>query len=481
MNTVTKTVDEQPKARKFSVMALPLEASLLLRRYKTKLAHTQLLHNPQPLLTIMLVGTFLFVSLLLAMLLVGYFILGNTFLLERTILCASVFIYLFFAAVLLQNRHYQAVGWMLIAMYVLLGFVILFFWGINAPVGILVLGFTIILAGVLGGTRYIIPVASAMVALLAVLHVGSANGWVHPDRTPLDDASTWGDVISYGIIFLIFALVSWLSRRQMEQSLQRALQAEALLEKEKDMLAVRLEEQTRHLREVQFDEMRQLYRFAELGQLSTALLHELANHLTVLTLDIDDLHQRHSRSRAIAHAKESISHLDAMVDQVRQQLRETNLVKEIPIPSLVNETLATIESKAKTAGVSLEYEAPVSQKNLFVFGDPLRLSQILTVLVTNAVEAYQAIKKEGAERRVVIKTVKRKSNIEISVSDWGSGIPEKERKRLFLPFRSTKEDGMGVGLFIAKEMIETHFKGTIMLDKPTSRTTFVIQIPAVAK
>lgn len=474
-------VDDPAETQKVSLFSMPSYVMGLLRRYKTKLAHTQLLHNPQPLLTIMLVGTFLFVALLLTMLLVGYFIFGSTYLFARMILCASVFIYLFYAAIQLQKQHFKVVGWMLIAMYVALGLIILYFWGINAPIGILVLGFTIILSGVLGGTRYIIPVASTMVGFLAILHVISSAGIVQPDRAQLDDASTWGDVISYGIIFLIFALVSWLSRRQMEQSLQRALAAEAALEAEKDLLAVRLEEQTRHLREVQFDEMRQLYRFAELGQLSTALLHELANHLTILTLDIDDLQQRHSRSRAIVHAKESISHLDAMVDQVRQQLRETNLTKEINIPSLIQETLATIESKAKAAGVALVYEAPSNQKGLSVFGDPLRLSQILTVLITNAVEAYQSTKKDASKRRVLVKALRRKSLLEITVSDWGAGIPEKERKRLFLPFRSTKKDGMGVGLFIAKEMIETHFKGTISLDKPTKHTTFVIQIPAESK
>lgn len=481
MNTAERTVDEPAETQKVSLISMPSYFVTILRRYKTKLAHTQFLHNPQPLLTIMLVGTFLFVALLLAMLLVGYFVLGNAYLFARMILCASVFFYLFYAAIQLQKQHYKVVGWMLIAMYVTLGLIILFFWGINAPIGILILGFTIILAGVLGGTRYIIPVASTMVGFLAVLHIVSSAGVTHPDRAQLDDASTWGDVISYGIIFLIFALVSWLSRRQMEQSLQRALAAEAALEAEKDLLAIKLEEQTRNLREVQFDEMRQLYRFAELGQLSTALLHELANHLTILTLDIDDLQQRHSRSRAIVHAKESISHLDAMVDQVRQQLRETNLTKEISISPLVHETLATIESKAKAAGVVLIYEAPSSQKDLSVFGDPLRLSQILTVLITNAIESYQTAHKEKSTQRVVIKALKRKSYIQISVSDWGTGIPRKDRERLFLPFKSTKKDGMGVGLFIAKEMIETHFKGSILIDKPTSHTTFVIQIPTESK
>jgi signal transduction histidine kinase len=481
MNTAVKTVDDQGEGRRFSLASVPSQLTTVLRRYKARLAHTQLLHNPQPLLTIMLVGTFLFVGLLLTMLLIHYFVLGHTYLFARTVLCASVFIYLFFAAVHLQKQHFKVVGWMLIAMYVALGLIILFFWGINAPIGILVLGFTIILAGVLGGTRYIIPVASAMVGLLATLHIIGSAGIIHPDRAQLDDASTWGDVISYGIIFLIFALVSWLSRRQMEQSLRRALEAEAALEEEKNLLAIRLEEQTRHLREVQFDEMRQLYRFAELGQLSTALLHELANHLTILTLDIDDLHQRHRRSRAIVHAKESISHLDTMVDQVRRQLRETNLIKEINISSLINETMATTESKAKAAGVTLQYEAVGGKEPPSVFGDPLRLSQILTVLITNGVEAYQTTKKENPKRRVIIKAAKHKASLQITVSDWGVGIPQKDRKRLFLPFRSTKQDGMGVGLFIAKEMVETHFKGTIAISKTTDPTTFIIQIPVESR
>ena len=68
--------------------------------------------------------------------------------------------------------------------------------------------------------------------------------------------------------------------------------AEDELRIEKSLLAVRLEKRTQKLQAAQLKEMQQLYRFAELGQLSTALLHDLANHLTVLTIDIEDIHKK---------------------------------------------------------------------------------------------------------------------------------------------------------------------------------------------
>ncbi len=223
--------------------------------------------------------------------------------------------------------------------------------------------------------------------------------------------------------------------------------------------------------------MRQLYRFAELGQLSTVVMHELANHLTVLTLDIDDIGQRHKRSTAITHAKESIHYLDTMVEQVRHQLQESYQSEEFDILTTIQEAVSSLRSKALHAGVVIEVRNVAKDKTIIARGDPLRMSQIITIVTTNAIESYTTINKPPSNPEVEIAIATDRSTIFLEISDHGIGISDVTRSHLFEPFKTTKKNGMGIGLFVVKEMVETHFKGSIMLDPSNDQTTFIIKIP----
>ena len=475
-DTATETeqlMRNQIGARFFAVTT---HAIRLPRRFVHAVRRFQIHRGPQAILKIVLGGTLILVSMLLLLLLVSFFVLDNTYVADRMVVCLAAFLYLFSSFILLKRQQFKQVAWMLIIFYGGLAATILSQWSINAPFGILILGFTIIMSGVLLGARFIIPVTIGAVTLLLITQIATEAGLLHPDHKALAIASSFGDVASYAVIFAVFALISWLAGRQKEQSLEQALQAEAALAREKELLAVRLEEQTRHLRDAQFEEIQHLYRFVELGQLSTVLLHDLANHLTVLTIDIDDLQQVSSRSDAVTRAKESISHLEKIVGQVRLQLQETSRTKEFNTARLIRETLSTMTSKARKTNVKLVFQSPISIKAFRITGDSLRLSQIITILVTNAIEAYADVESKKP-RTVAVTTKATASKVRITVTDHGIGIPANRRAHLFLPFQSTKEHGMGIGLFIAKNMIATHFKGTVMIDANLAYTRFIIELP----
>jgi signal transduction histidine kinase len=442
-----------------------------------KLPKLQLLHDPRAVLKIVLGGTFFVVVVMLALLGISFFALGNFYVGDRFLLFVGVIAYLITAAFQLKKGRLGVASWMVIAFYAVLACIILAWWSINAPFGILMLSFVIVLAGALLGARYIMPVTAAAIFLLLSLQILTSFGVLQSDTSALANPSNFGDVASYSIIFIIFAIISWLSGRQKEQSLRQALTAEAALEQEKSLLSVRLEDQTRNLREVQHEEMQQLYRFAELGQLSAVVLHELANHLTVLTLDIDDIQQRHHRSEAIARVKESIRYLDTMVDQARHQLQENDKPQLFNTLTVLDETILSLTPKAAKLGVSIIPRKPTGSKSFQIIGDPLRLAQILTIIVTNAIEAFEHVNTHATHQKITITTQFHHSMVRIGVTDTGIGIPKNERRLLFEPFQSTKKRGMGIGLFIAKKMIETHFKGNISLDPRTDKTTFVIDLP----
>ncbi|MBX3561841.1 MAG: GHKL domain-containing protein [Sphingomonas sp.] len=82
----------------------------------------------------------------------------------------------------------------------------------------------------------------------------------------------------------------------------------------------------------------------------------------------------------------------------------------------------------------------------------MQIQQVLINLIKNAIEAMGHVD----ERRIVISTAPSGGNVEVAVEDTGPGLSIKMEDRLFTPFCSGKEDGMGVGLSISRTIVEAH-------------------------
>ena len=429
--------------------------------------------SSENIIRLVLSGSYIVTLALVLLLIISLTQAHNSYVIGRIFVGIAALFYLGLASYLLRKRLMKVTAWMLIALYWSIAGFILHAWGVNAPVGILLLGFVIVLASILLVARYISLVAVATILLLVSLQLSATLGMSHPDRSTLDNASTFGDIASYAIIFGVFALIAWVSRRQMEQSLQRALIAESELQKEKDSLAAKLEERTHSLYEAQAKEMGQLYRFAELGQLTTIILHELANYLSILTLDIEDIKDRHQNSIAIDRAKESITYIDTIIDQVRNQIKESDNIQKFSPLSIITNTLEQLKRKHPATTILLSDTRNAQQRRQKVIGDPLRLSQAITILVTNAAQAPTRHKKTS----IYVEISSSSKSIHVTVKDFGVGISEQSRQQLFQPHKSTKGGGLGIGLYITRQIIETHFKGKISIDPSTEFTQFNLEIP----
>ncbi len=440
--------------------------------------HSTILGAPGALIRIIYLGTSIFVIMLFLLLCVSYVAYGHTYVLPRIVAFLPIMVYLAIIGWCIHWKRFTLAAWLVINLYTIAAAVALFVWSVNLQIGLLTLAFVVILAVTILNARFIVPVTAGIVLLLVAVQATTELGITHPQTTLLASKSTFGDVIVYSAMFSIFALVTWLSRRRLENALQVTLAAEAALATEKQLLAVRLEEKTNDLRAVQLEEMQQLYRFAEIGQLSTVILHDLANHLTVLTLDIDDIGQRHRQSATVEHAKESIEHLDAIVDKVRRQLQNNDDFKEFSVTPVIHETIAALGSRPRHLGVNITIHDHRKKNFPYrVYGDPLRLSQVVTIILTNALDAYDAVESSLQEPNINIDITYTKQAVHLAITDYAGGISDYQRSQLFIPFKSTKETGMGIGLFIGRKMIETHFKGTLDLDPRKNLTQFIITLP----
>ena len=107
-----------------------------------------------------------------------------------------------------------------------------------------------------------------------------------------------------------------------------------------------------------------------------------------------------------------------------------------------------------------------------VSGDPVRLKQVFLNLVKNSIEAMT----NGGS--LLIETGLSDKRAEITVTDDGCGIPEKDREKIFSPFFTSKRQGTGLGLCISKRIVEEHKGSSFSVESEEGKgTAFRVSLP----
>jgi signal transduction histidine kinase len=109
---------------------------------------------------------------------------------------------------------------------------------------------------------------------------------------------------------------------------------------------------------------------------------------------------------------------------------------------------------------------------------PVQIQQVLLNLIMNALDAVEAL--PPAERRIIVSTRSLNGEAaEVSVRDFGAGLPKDRPEKVFDHFFSTKQTGMGMGLTIVRSIIETHGGKITAENAPDRGARFSFHLPAV--
>jgi len=378
---------------------------------------------------------------------------------------------------LARRRFTNAVVYPLLGLYLALGTAALYIYGYALPEGLLGYTLVIILAGILISSRGAVIITMVIMGSLAGLSYLQLNHISKPDVSDLAHPLRAVDALVYFFIFLVILLVSWLSNRDIERSLSRARSSEAALRKERNSLEVKVMERTRELEQAQIEKMMELHRFAEFGRLSSSLLHDLANPLTVVSLNLEQMGGKRG-SVLINEARKGIAHMERYVQAARRQLQYQSEIKVFSVPSEIMQVIDLLETKARHHAVQF---VPKLDPTLQLKGDSIQFDHIISNLIANAIDAYEGI--EANTKQIVVEAKRHDGLIKITVRDRGSGISAKELPRIFDAFYTTKgnEHGTGIGLSIVKHAVEQDFSGkiTVTSNKRTG-TTFTVQLPVTA-
>jgi signal transduction histidine kinase len=353
-------------------------------------------------------------------------------------------------------------------------------WGPDLPAVLMGFSLLVVVASILINARFGFFISLAASAILLPLGYFEGSGYMAAGEWK-SQTLHFNDTVVFGSILMLIALISWLANRQIETSLRRARSSESALLLEKSLLEFKMEKRTEELRREQAERISELSRFAEFGSLAAGMIHDLLSPLTALSLQVEDLRGEGDKfagdtGENLESAIRATRKIESLVMAIRKQLGRK---EERELFSPVDEVLSVFELlryKARRAGIELTIQE-ISPKK--VFGDPAKFHQIISNLVSNAIDAYG--ESSGGRREVSVRLDEFHGILRLEVEDWGVGIPPEDLGRIFDPFFTTKDlrHGTGMGLPTAKHVAEKSFGGGIRAESsPGKGTTIIVDLPA---
>ena len=224
-----------------------------------------------------------------------------------------------------------------------------------------------------------------------------------------------------------------------------------------------------------------------MGELVASLAHELNQPLGAILSNLGGLARLLSKGnqkpalavRAVKDAIEDAKRAGEIVRRVRAIFKGHEIHKEdLDVGALVSEVVRLMGSEAALREIQVEIE--VSRSIAPVVGDRILLQQCVLNLLGNAFDSITDAMSN--QRRVAIRIApETPAWVAIIVSDTGAGIHPSVADRLFEPFVTTKNKGMGLGLLVTRSIVEDHGGKVWSTSNPEGGATFTFTLPVAEK
>ena len=208
-------------------------------------------------------------------------------------------------------------------------------------------------------------------------------------------------------------------------------------------------------------ELAHVNRYTLAGELTASIAHELNQPLGSILVNTETAAlMLESPALDVGELKEILSDIrrdDQRAGEVIRRLRSLLMrapfeARQIDLNETVHEALDLVSALSHARGVLLD--DVLTGSPLLVKADNIQLQQVVINLIVNAIDAMQSLDK--SQRRITVRTARDGEFAEIEIADHGPGIPAGKLDEVFEPFYTTKPNGMGMGLSIARTIVEVH-------------------------
>ena len=230
-------------------------------------------------------------------------------------------------------------------------------------------------------------------------------------------------------------------------------------------------------------ELRTASRRSTIGELTASIARELNRPLGAILSNLGGLArllaqgnpQPETAAAAVKNAIEDTKRAGEIVRRFQSVFKGEEVPKRaIDIGRLVKEIVRLVDSEAASREIALKIDESSSLPR--AIGDSVQIQQCVLNLLMNALDA--TVQNQSGPREVTIRVAPEKTGwIEVSVSDSGTGVDPSIEKRIFEPFVTTKNKGMGLGLLVTRSIVEGHGGRVWFNPNPRGGSTFTFTLP----
>jgi C4-dicarboxylate-specific signal transduction histidine kinase len=245
-----------------------------------------------------------------------------------------------------------------------------------------------------------------------------------------------------------------------------------ILNRKYKMMTVQLRETESKFRDLVRED-----RVLRIGQLTASLSHELNQPLTAILstaqAGIRFIDSNNADPQLLREILQNIVEDDkrtaAILSSIRGMMKlEKREMEKTNLNDLIQEMVIIFNTEAVAQKLKLEMK--LTDEPVFVKADPIQIQQVIHNLMSNALQAMGKVISDN--KKITITEIKAGDEVVVSVRDYGQGIDERITPKIFIPFVTTKKEGLGIGLAISRSIIDDH-RGRIWAEnKPDGGAEF---------